>query len=64
MRFLARLEETEEGGYLASCAEPAAQARGLSPATALERLRAELRYQVELCPCSGVEAESIEVEVE
>lgn len=64
MEFLARLEETEEGDYLASCSEPRVQARGLSPANALDQLRAELRYWVELCPCSGVGDNEVELTLE
>lgn len=64
MQFIARVEETAEGDYLASCPEPRVQTRGLSPANALDRLRAELRYWVELCPCSGVDEESIQLDVE
>jgi hypothetical protein len=64
VRFRARVEESEGGDYLASCAEPAAEGRGLSPMSALERLRAELRYQVELCPCSGVDDDAIQLDLE
>lgn len=61
MEYLARVEETEDGDYLASCSEPRVQARGLSPTNALDRLRAELRYWVELCPCSGVDDDDIRI---
>ncbi len=64
MEFRVRLEETEGGDYLATCSEPPAQARGLSPTNALDQLRAELRYWVELCPCSGVDEDSIQLDVE
>lgn len=64
MEFRARIEETDEGDFLASCFEPRLQARGLSPANALDRLRAELRYWVELCPCSGVEEDDVRVVAE
>lgn len=64
MQFQATLEETEDGEYLARCAEPSVTARGLSPANALDRLRAELRCWVELCPCSSVDEGSIGLDVE
>ena len=64
MHFRVQLEETGEGEFVASCEEPPASARGLSPTNALDRLRSELRYWVELCPCSGVEDDYIEIEVE
>ena len=64
MRFPAQVEQTDDGDYLASCRDPAVEARGLSPGNALDRLRAELRYWVELCPCSGVEDDYVQLDVE
>lgn len=64
MDFEAHLEATEDGGYVAWCPDPMASARGLSPASALERLRAEIRYRIELCPCSGVEDDYVQLRVE
>lgn len=61
--FQASLEETEDGDYLASCEQPPASARGLSPTSALDSLRAEIRYRLELCPCSGVGEDYVELEV-
>ncbi len=63
MRFEANLEESEDGGYVAWCPDPHVRTRGLSPANALDRLRAELRYHVELCPCSGVDDDYVELDV-
>ena len=64
MHFRVRLEATGDGDYVASCEEPPATAHGLSPTNALDRLRAELRYWVELCPCSGVDDDYIQLDVE
>jgi len=64
MIFSARLESTEEGEFVASCADPAASARGLSAASALENLRAEIRYRVELCPCSSVDDDYVQLRIE
>lgn len=63
MIFYASLEETEDGEYLASSLEPPASARGLSPANALDRLRGEIRYRIELCPCTGVEDDYVQVQL-
>lgn len=63
MVFQASVEETEEGDYVAWCADPAASAHGLSPVSALERLRGEIRYRIELCPCTGVDDDYVELEV-
>jgi len=61
--FQASIEAGEDGDYIASCSDPMASARGLSPASALERLGAEIRYRVEICPCSSVEDDYVELEV-
>ncbi len=62
MRFNATVELSETGEYVATCEQPSAQAHGLSPTNALDQLRLELRYQLELCPCSGIDSDSIEFE--
>jgi hypothetical protein len=64
MIFHARIEETADGDYVATCDAPAAQARCLSPTCALDRLREEIRYRIELCPCSGVDDDYVELQVE
>ena len=64
MQFKAGVEETEDGEYLAWCADPQVKVRGLSPGNALDRLRAELRYHVEFCPCSGVDDDYVELDLE
>ena len=64
MIFHATVEETDDGDYVASCSDPLTSARGLSPTNALDRLRGEIRYRIELCPCSGVEDDYVELEVE
>jgi hypothetical protein len=50
MIFHARIDTTEDGEYLASCSDPLASARGASWTSALELLRAEIRYRLEMCP--------------
>ncbi len=64
MVFHASVGATPDGDYLASCSDPAASARGLSPVSALERLRAEIRYRIELCPCTGVDDDYVELAVD
>lgn len=63
MIYEATLEQTEDGEYAASCQEPPVTVSGLSPTNALDRLRAEIRYRIELCPCSGVEEDYVELDV-
>ena len=63
MKFTVQLESTADGDYLAVCDDPLARCLGSSPANALDALRAELRYQLEMCPCSGIDVNMIELEV-
>ncbi len=54
---------TAEGDYIAECDQIEAQGRGLSATAALDRLRDEIRYCLELCPCSGIDPELIELDI-
>jgi hypothetical protein len=64
MLFTARVEATEDGSYLASCSDPMASARGLTPCNALDKLRGEIRYRLEMCPCSSVDDDYVQLQVE
>ena len=63
MKYEAHLEETEEGGYVASCSSVGVSAHGLSAVNALDALRREIRYTIELCPCSSVGDNYVELDV-
>ena len=63
MVFHVSLEATDDGDYLASCEQPHATVRGLSPTNALDKLRSEIRYQLEYCPCSGVDDDYVQLQV-
>ncbi len=63
MKFEATLEAEPDGSYVASCANPACSGHGLSPANALDALREEIRYRLELCPCTGVSDDFVELDV-
>ena len=52
-----------DGDYLAHCPELGVSMRGLTPGNALDRIRDAIRYQIELCPCSTVYEEEIELDV-
>lgn len=64
MKYTATLEEGEGGEYTASCEQVGASGHGLSSVAALDALRAEIRYRVELCPCSSVDDDAIELDVQ
>lgn len=53
----------EDGEYVAECAEMNLTTRALSPTNALDAMRDELRYLVELCPCTSVGEDFIELEI-
>jgi predicted RNase H-like HicB family nuclease len=63
MRFEASVEAGAEGGYIASCKDPQCSGHGLSPANSLDALREEIRYRLELCPCTGVSDDFVELDV-
>ncbi len=63
MIYRASLSQTASGEFLAECDEPQTIARGLSPQNALDKLRDEIRYRVELCPCTGVDDDFVQLEV-
>ena len=63
MRYNATLESDEDGHFTAQCEQLGISTHGLSPANALDALRAEIRYRVELCPCSSVEDDYVELVV-
>jgi len=63
VRFEATVEEDAGGGYVASCEDPQCNGHGLSPANALDALREEIRYRLELCPCTGVSDDFVELDV-
>jgi len=48
---------------VASCDNPQCSSRGLSPSNALDSLRDEIRYRLELCPCTSVDDSFVELEV-
>ena len=55
--------ETSSDGYVASCEDPQCSATGLSPTNALDSLREEIRYRLELCPCTTVDDAFVELNV-
>jgi hypothetical protein len=64
MFFNARIEATEDGSYQASCSDPMVSARGLTPSSALDQLRGEIRYRLEMCPCSSVDDDYVQLRLE
>ncbi len=55
--------ESSSDGFVAECESMACNARGLSPTNALDSLRDEIRYRLELCPCTTVNDDYVELNV-
>ena len=62
MRFDVTVESNSEG-FTAECESLQCQATGLSQTNALDSLREEIRYQLELCPCTTVDDSFVELNV-
>ena len=62
MRFDVTVEQSSEG-FTASCDSMTCSANGLSPTNALDMLREEIRYRLELCPCTTVNDDFVELNV-
>ncbi len=63
MKFDVTLEQARDGEYIARCAEPSAEGRGPSRESALDRVREEIRFRYEMCPCTGVKDDFVELRV-
>jgi hypothetical protein len=50
-------------GFVAECEGVACSGKGLSPTNALDALRDEIRYRLELCPCTTVNDDYVELNV-
>ena len=63
MKYSVSLEQGEGGGYTASCPEMGLSSSGLSAGNALDALRDEIRYRLEMCPCTSVSDDFVQLEV-
>jgi hypothetical protein len=55
--------ESSGDGFVAECESMDCSAKGLSPTNALDSLRDEIRYRLELCPCTSVNDDYVELNV-
>ena len=62
MRFDVTVEARSDG-FVAECESPQCSAKGLSPTNALDSLRDEIRYRLELCPCTTVDDDYVELNI-
>ena len=64
MRYRVHVSRLPGGEFLATCLEPQCSGKGGTQVEALDRITAELRYLVELCPCTTLGSrETVDVEV-
>jgi hypothetical protein len=63
VRFEVSVQSDSSGGFTARCEDPQCIGHGLSPASALDQVREEIRYRMELCPCTTVNDEFVELDV-
>ena len=61
MKFDVTLQGSGDGSYVACCDDPQCTSHGLSPGNALDALRDEIRYRLELCPCTSVDEGYVEL---
>ncbi len=54
---------SEDGEFVAECADLSLTTRALSPTNALDSMRDEIRYRLELCPCTSVGDDFVELDV-
>ena len=62
MRYKATLS-CDEDGCEASSEELDVTVRALTADSALAMLRAEIRYRIEWCPCTGVDDDFVELDL-
>jgi hypothetical protein len=61
--FRVKVTRQRDGMHLATCSSPVCMARARTEEEALARVREEIRYRLELCPCSGVSEDFVQLEV-
>jgi predicted RNase H-like HicB family nuclease len=66
MRFACTITRLPDGRWLARHAGPEVgevESRGATRAEAIDKLEGEIRYRLELCPCTGETYQHIAVDV-
>ena len=65
MRFPCRVTQSGSGAWSVQCSSDPGPVEVSAPtrAQALEKMRRELRYRLELCPCTGERYKDLEIEL-
>ena len=61
MKFPIRVEQRGAEFVATSLGDPLCSVKGASRVEAVDKIRREIRYRIELCPCTGVEDDFVEV---
>jgi len=62
--FRVRVSKQPGGRWVATCDAPACMSRGTTEAEVLDKIRKEIRYRIEYCPCTGVDDDYVQLAVE
>lgn len=63
MKYRVRVAQVTSGRFIAYCDEPKCSAGAPTEQEALEKIKGEIRYRLEYCPCSTVPEGQIEIEI-
>ncbi|MCX6340145.1 MAG: type II toxin-antitoxin system HicB family antitoxin [Candidatus Aureabacteria bacterium] len=63
MKYKVRLTQVSSGRLIAYCDEPKCSTGAPTRQEALDKIKEEIRYRLEYCPCSAVREGDIEIEV-
>lgn len=64
MRYRVHVSRLPGGEFQATCLDPQCSGRGAHVEEALEKLRSEITYRLEWCPCTSLhEGETVELDV-
>ena len=61
--FRVRVQKQSGGEVLVTCESPVCLSRARTEAEALAKIRDEIRYRLEWCPCTGVDDEYVKLEI-
>ena len=64
MKYPVRVQPSFDGGFVATAVTfPNCSSRAATRDEALSKIRDEIRYRIELCPCTGVSDDFVELEI-
>ena len=64
MKYPVRIQPSREGGFVAVATSfPNCSSRAATRDEVVAKIREEIRYRIELCPCTGVDDDFVEVTI-